>query len=922
MIAVIDRDAFESYSLDGMANPASRVSLRPWTTPPRPLLIALAVLFCAATTFYALAWMQDARHPGYPVEIGINQSSDTFFDPETSSIPINSVVAGSPAEKAGLRAGDQIIGLNSHPVTSYALMAKVWSRSHPGDSVDVTVRRAGETQPLTFHPVFRAVGGGRAAEGFARTTAQRILGFYPIFFVSVGFAVLFLRLEDTYAWLLALLFAGFVAVPSFSNLPALPNPLQTFLSLYRSVFYSLITSLFYIFFAQFPEKSPLERRAPWLKWVSLALAAFQVFPGLPFGDARLPRFVGKIVGQAVSAQLRLGLTYGWLVLGLVSLLWNCTSRETSPEARRKSRVLLAGTVFGVFPFVIEHIFIDFSGYRPRFWIDVSLSLLVLLYPLSFAYSIVKHRVLEIPVLLRRSARYVLVQRGYFLLLFCGALLAIFLFARFFSGFFAANSQFGMALSAAFGVAMVWVSGPLVKRGTNRIDRAFFRSSYDARVILQDLAEKARAVTDRHELARLLELHIEGALHPQSLACYLETADGNLAVESGNAPREPGTSPFGLARPRFPFRFDARFVLREADTLSTVIPLLEELARSGKAWDVPPPVSGEAGGNVAVTPECLVPIVGRNSKLLGLLVLGPRLSEEPYSSEDKGLLESVASHAAISLENMRLAEQMADRMERDRRAARDMQIARDVQSRLFPQLMPPLVTLEYAGNCIQAREVGGDYYDFLDLGSSQRMERGATRDLAAGAWHLAFVLADISGKGIAGALLMANLQANLRSRYALALDDLPRLLKSVNQLFYENTPDDRYATLFFAVYDDHSREFEYANCGHNPPLVFRADGSVEKLSATTTVIGMFPDWECETRVITLQPKDVLVIYTDGVTEANDADGNEFGEARLRETVRANLDLSPAELLTVIQQAVQKFSYGEQFDDLTLVVARAR
>jgi sigma-B regulation protein RsbU (phosphoserine phosphatase) len=898
-----------------MTNPTSNVSLRPWTSLPRPLLIVLAVLFGAATTFYALAWMYDARHPGHPVEIGINQSSETLFDPETSSIPIYGVVGGSPAEKAGLRAGDQIIGLNSHTLTSYALMAKVWSRSHPGDAVDVTVRRAGETQPLTFHAIFRAVGGGRAAEGFARTSAQRILSFYPIFFVIVGFAVLFLRLEDPHAWLLALLFAGFVAVPSFSNLPVLPNPLQTFLSFYRTFFYSLIASLFYIFFAQFPDKSPLERRAPWLKWVSLAIAAFQVFPGLPFGDARLPRFVGKVLGQAGSAHLRLALTYGWLVLGLVSLLWNCTSRETSPEARRKSRVLLAGTVFGVFPFVIEHIFIDFSGYRPRFWIDVSLSLLVLLYPLSFAYSIVKHRVLEIPVLLRRSARYVLVQRGYFLLLFCGALLAIFLFARFFSGFFAANSQFGMVLSAAFGVAMVWVSGPLVKRGTDRIDRAFFRSSYDARVILQDLAEKTRTVTGRHELARLLEFHIEGALHPKSLACYLETGDGNLVAESG-------TVPFVLPRPKFPFRLGARFVLREADTLSTAFPFLEELARSGKAWDVPPAVSDEAGDSAVLIPECLVPIAGRNGKLLGLLVLGPRLSEEPYSSEDKSLLESVTSHTAFSLENMRLAEQMAERLDRDRRAARDLQIARDVQSRLFPQVVPPLATLEYAGSCLQAREVGGDYYDFLDLGSSQKMDRGATRDLAAGAWHLAFVLADISGKGIAGALLMANLQANLRSRYALALDDLPRLLKSVNQLFYENTPDDRYATLFFAVYDDHSRELEYANCGHNPPLLFRGDGSVEKLSATATVIGMFPDWECDTRTITLQPKDVLVIYTDGVTEANDAEGNEFEEARLRETVRANLNLSPEELLTAIQEAVQKFSYGEQFDDLTLLVARAR
>jgi sigma-B regulation protein RsbU (phosphoserine phosphatase) len=905
-----------------MANSASPVSLRTWTSLPGRLLLALALLLCAATTLFALTWMFDRRHPAHFVEIGFNQSRNTLFDPATSSIPVFNVMPGSPAERAGLQAGDRIIALNGHAVTSYLLLDRIWSHALPGDAVDITVRRPGETQPLTFHTFFRAVAPGAPAEGFVRTSAEEILGLYPIFFLLVGFAVLFLRLDDSHAWLLALLFAAFIGVAGFTNQQTLPVPLQIFASIYRNMSSALVTPLFYIFFALFPEKSPLERRAPWLKWVALAIGVSQLFRGWSNGDPHWPAIVGRMMGESNSDYLRHALTYSLPVLGIASLLWNCYGAETSPEARRKSRVLLGGTLLGVLPIVLGRILTDFGGYRQPFWIDRGLNLLLLLYPLSFAYAIIKHRVLEIPVLLRRSARYVLVQRGYFLLLFCAALLMIFLFTHFFSGLFVGNSQFGMLLSAAFGVAMVWVSGPLVRRGTDRIDRAFFRSSYDARIILQELAEKTRAVTERHELARLLALHIEGALHPKSLACYLESADGDLAVEGGAAPRGPGAIPFSLPRPRFPFRFGARFVLREAATIPATLPLLAELARNGKAWDVPAPASEEAGDSPGLTPECLVPIVGRNSKLLGLLVLGPRLSEEPYSGEDKSLLDSVAGQAAVSLENMQMAEQIAERLELDRRTDHEMQIARDVQSRLFPQVMPPLASLEYAGSCIQARQVGGDYYDFLDLGSSQRMDRGATRPLAAAAWHLAFVLADISGKGIAGALLMANLQANLRSRYAIALDDLPRLLKSVNQLFYENTPDDRYATLFFAVYDDHSRELEYVNCGHNPPLVFRADGSVERLSATSTVIGLFPRWECATQIITLQPKDVLVIYTDGVTEANDAEGNEFGEARLRETVRANVHLSSAELLTAIQEAVQKFSVGEQFDDLTLVVARAR
>jgi hypothetical protein len=163
---------------------------------------------------------------------------------------------------------------------------------------------------------------------------------------------------------------------------------------------------------------------------------------------------------------------------------------------------------------------------------------------------------------------------------------------------------------------------------------------------------------------------------------------------------------------FPFRFGARFLLKKMDTIPGDLPLLNEVAQHAKTWDVPAPVSEVRGNLALVAPECLVPILGRKSGLIGLLVLGQRLSEEPYSGEDKHLLESVASQAGITLENIALAEKMAERMEAERRSAMEMDIARRVQARLFPQKLPPLETLEYVGGCVQAREVGGDYYDFL------------------------------------------------------------------------------------------------------------------------------------------------------------------------------------------------------------------
>jgi serine phosphatase RsbU (regulator of sigma subunit) len=290
----------------------------------------------------------------------------------------------------------------------------------------------------------------------------------------------------------------------------------------------------------------------------------------------------------------------------------------------------------------------------------------------------------------------------------------------------------------------------------------------------------------------------------------------------------------------------------------------------------------------------------------LIVLGERLSEEPYSDEDERLLASVAGQAAIALDNMRLAEHMAEKLEGERKAAAEIAIAREVQSRLFPQTHPPMATLDYTGLCDQARKVGGDYFDFLDLGAGR----------------IGLVLADISGKGIFAALLMANLQANLRSQYARAQDDLPGLMRSVNRLFTQSTSSGLYATMFFADYSDATRRLRYVNCGHNPPLVVRPDGTHLRLESTATVIGLMEQWDCEVGEADLRPGDLLVIYSDGVTEAQSDAGEFFGEERLVQTIRSQAHLPVPEGARAIAQTVHSFSETTQDDDLTLLVARAR
>lgn len=258
----------------------------------------------------------------------------------------------------------------------------------------------------------------------------------------------------------------------------------------------------------------------------------------------------------------------------------------------------------------------------------------------------------------------------------------------------------------------------------------------------------------------------------------------------------------------------------------------------------------------------------------------------------------------ALEQQRRA--IAEKLEAERRAAQELEIAREVQARLFPQTLPGLRTLEYAGICLQARQVGGDYYDFLNFGQDR----------------LGLIIGDIAGKGIAAALLMANLQANLRSQCAVALDEPQRFLRSVNQLFFENTIDNAYATLFFGEYDDRTQRLRYVNCGHLPALLLRRDSHVECLDSTATVLGLFDQWDCKTRECSLAPTDLLVLYTDGVTESRDDRDEEFGEERLVEALRRYRSMPADEIVKSLVNDVRAFSPHEQSDDITLIVARCR
>jgi sigma-B regulation protein RsbU (phosphoserine phosphatase) len=577
------------------------------------------------------------------------------------------------------------------------------------------------------------------------------------------------------------------------------------------------------------------------------------------------------------------------LLGLSSLVLNAFA--SSPDTRRRTRVMLWGTLAAVVPAMALQIYAGATGRsydKVPFWEWAPVVLALFLLPISFAYAVVKYRVMEIPVLLRRSARYVLVRQA--LVVFAGALAIVstFAFARvipWFAGSDATepgSTPLAAVAGAGFGVVLAMAGGRLIRRGTERIDRAFFRGSYDARRILHELAARCRTASDPEQLASDVRRALDDALHARAIHVLLRTASGGLALAG-----TPDSA--------------AREVSDDADAVD-----LHGLFGGDAVRELAPPFEGVPPWLAAIGPELVVALEGRDERLEGLFALEPRLSEEPYSHEDRELLAAIGSQAGIALENIRLAREMVTRAEAERRVNLELAIAKQVQARLLPQQTPSLGSLDYAGACVQAREVGGDYFDFVQLDEGR----------------LALVLADIAGKGISAALLMASLQAMLRTRASQAARDLPGMLCDVNQVFYDSTAANNYATLFFGIFDERDRSLTYANCGHLPPVLHRASGGAERLACTAAVMGLFSPWPCAASVVRLDPGDTLVVFTDGATDALDTAGNEFGEDRVLDLIARHVHLDAHRLLQAIVRHVQDFSGPAPFDDLTLLVAKVR
>lgn len=290
----------------------------------------------------------------------------------------------------------------------------------------------------------------------------------------------------------------------------------------------------------------------------------------------------------------------------------------------------------------------------------------------------------------------------------------------------------------------------------------------------------------------------------------------------------------------------------------------------------------------------------NDTVIGLIYVDSPTLVREFALEDLNLLTVMANVAAIRIEHARLAEvEQAEKI-----LAKDLEQAAVIQRQLLPTTAPIVPGIELAGYNMPCRTVGGDYYDFLPYQDGR----------------VAVALGDVSGKAMPAALLMTSLQARVRVM-AEQPPDVADLMNRLNRITVANCPSNRFISFFFSVLDPRTGELVYSNAGHNPPLLIRSDGRVEYLEGGGIILGIFDDARYESRTCRMDPGDVVLLYSDGVTEATNAANEEFEEERLIEVLLANRDKSAQEIISAVTSAVAAFASGApSADDLTLVAAK--
>jgi len=847
---------------------------------------------------YALLFLYIAISLGYQIVATVSmtigyldlrhQVQDPHLDIDAYSPVIASIT--DVQRRLGLAIGDRVETLNGEPYTGRAqLQADRWY-AHPGETLRIGVGKPDGTRATVAIPL---TGFNEKSSLGEQVFVLALILVVPLGCLLAGYWVALARPTDLNAWLVLIILSFPQAFLSVSTFNWLPGP-WLILRLYWRLELQILAAAALLWFGLlFPERSRIDIRLPWFKWLVAAIVFAGGIDGLASDYAEWYH-VGLVPYERQFDTVT-DKTINWLIVVCIVIygvaIFDKLRHASTPDVRRRLRVLCAGSTVGLGSAVF------IWGVLPKFgvdagsidWLGYLSAVLMVTFPFSLAYVILVQRAMDVNILVRMGTRYILARTTVLIIQFAVILLLLFLAVI---PALRRNEQTSLGIIVPIIVLTVLLRVHFVKRTPidrirEWIDRKFFREAYNTENVLSELAVQARSIPDRAALIQTISSRISEVLHVQQMAVLLRSGS---VFELQTA----GASALGGA-------------LILAEHSSPVQHLVRTNSPAVLYRDQPDIWFTEAGGDEKqalnqLNAEVLLPLVGRN-KLMGVMVLGPKRSEEPYSPGDLRLLASVGAQAGLGLEVNELAQSLADEAARHQRVQREVEIAREVQQRLFPQI-PSVPGMDIAGHCRPALGVGGDYYDVIPLDDGR----------------LAIAIGDISGKGIAAALLMASLRASLRGILDAGSQDMARMVRKLNRLIHESSTSNRYATFFLAIYDPATRELRYVNAGHNPPLVVRGS-ETHRLEACGPVVGLLKDIECEERCLALEPGDTFIGYTDGISEAMTVDDEEWGEERMQTSVEAVRDRSSQEILDVVFRAADVFTAGApQHDDMTLLIFR--
>jgi phosphoserine phosphatase RsbU/P len=831
---------------------------------------------------------------------------------------INEADPQGPAKE--LRPGDRILAINGVSVVNDPRELNFSSRVPPGTPYTITVRRAG--QELTF--TFQTIPRPPAKFPWARLT--------PLAFWLTGLLVFLLKAEDRQARLLALMLGSFSGLfGGGASLDLLPEWLALLVALARiGAFWSfpLVLHLFLVF----PHQSPLLRRWPSItRWLYGPL----LFILSMFGIGRLPiQWSQPIYNWPPLRWLSQHGLYHLAYLSLLAYIFAAllclflSYRTADGIAKRRLRVVIWGSLLG-FGSLFLVLVMEFARVEESYktiwdWLQFSTIFVLPLVPLSFAYAIIRHRVIPISIMIRRSVRYLLVSRGSVLLE--GLIVALVVISSLSLLFkYLRPSSLTVGLVSAATAIVVW---QIERRLHQRflapiIDRKFFRQSYNAQHILTELTESLRTTTDIPHLLEMVADKVQSALQTESVTIFLRdepTGDyinaysrkySATEARACNSERTNGLPhlPHSPRSPRLP---------RNAATLAQMAATGNAIELDGNepAFDL-----AATNGHSRLTEEERETLLGAKSVLLlplktkdalpGVLALGSRLGDLPFSREDKRLLQSVAASASLALENAQLVERMVTEARRrqeieaeNEQRVKELEEARQLQLSMLPKSVPQLPHLEIAALMQTATEVGGDYYDFY-------VGEDGTLTIAVG---------DATSHGLKAGTMVAATKSLFnhlaaQTNVVETLHDASRALKLMNlrSLFM--------ALTLVKVQGD---RLHCSVAGMPPILIYRASTqTVEELPLRGAPLGALSNYAYHQAEITLAPNDVVLLMSDGLPERFNPASELFEYERTKEALSAHACAAPRAIVDGLLRASDEWAKGRPLDDdLTLVILKRK